>query len=100
MKSLSDCLKFIDAMILCDIEKHTIVECLEDIRYYMLTLYNDKYIEDMVNMRAAFSQINLIIDNFYLDNESNIKKQYYTLRKRILAWLQERNTETEVDNDE
>ena len=54
----------------------------------------------MVTMLAVFSQINLIINSFYLDNGSDIKKRYTTLRKRILAWLQERNTLPEVDNDE
>ena len=100
MKSVCDCLNFIDSMILCGIGKHAGVGNLEDIREYMITIYNDKYIEDMVSMLAVLSQINLIIDRFYLDNESDIKKHYCTFRKRILAWLQERNTLPEVDNDE
>ena len=66
----------------------------------MITIYNDKYVEDMVSMLGVFSQINLITDRFYLDEESDVEKQYTTLRKRILAWLQERNTLPEVDNDE
>ena len=100
MKSVCDCLNFIDSMILCDIEKHAGVGILEDIRQYMITIYSDKYIEDMVSMLRVFAQINLKIDRFYFDNESDIKKQYTTLRKRILAWLQERNKIPEVDNDE
>ena len=100
MKSVCDCLSFIDNMMLCDIEKHTGVGNLEDIRDFMITIYNDKYVEDRVSMLGVFSQINLIIDTFYLDNESDIKKQYTTLRKRILAWLQERNILAKVDNDE
>ena len=66
----------------------------------MITIYNDKYVEDMVSMLGVFSQINLIIVRFYLDEESDIEKHYTTLRKCILAWLQERNTLPEVDNDE
>ena len=99
VKSVCDCLNFIDSMILCDIEKHAGIGNLEDIRD-MITVYNDKYIEDMVSMLGVFSQINLIIDIFFLDNEGDIKKHYTTLRKRILAWLQEKNTLPEVDNDE
>ena len=99
MKSVCDCLKFIDSMILCDIEKHAGIGNLEDIRDYLITVYNDKKIKDMVGMLAVFSQINLIIDRMYLDNESDIKKQYDVLRQRILAWLQERNTLLEVDID-
>ena len=100
IKSVCDCLNFIDSMILCEIEKHTGIGKLEDIHEDMITIYNDKYIEDMVSMLAVLSQINLIIDKFYLDNESDIKKHYCTLRKPILAWLQERNRLPEVDNDE
>ena len=100
MKSVCDCLNFIDSKILCDIEKHAGVGNLEDIRECMITIYNDKYIEDTVSILGVFSQINLIIDRFYLDNESDIKKQFASLRKRILAWLQERNTRPEVDKDE
>ena len=92
MKSVCGCLNFIDSMIICDIEKHAGVGKLENIRDYMITIYNDKYIEDMVSLLGVFSQINLIKDRFYLDSESDIKKQYTILRKRILAWLQERNT--------
>ena len=100
MKPVCDCLNFIDGMILCDIEKQAGVGNLEDIRDYMITIFIDKYTEDMVSMLAVFSQINQIIDRFYLENESDIEKQYTTLNKRILAWLQERNTIPEVDNDE
>ena len=54
----------------------------------------------MVSMFAVLSQINLIIDRFYLDRESDIKQLYCDLRKRILVWLKENNTKLEVDNDE
>ena len=87
-------------MILCDLEKHAGVGNLEDIREYMISIYNDKYIEDMVSKLGMFSQIDLIIDRFYLDNESGIKKQHNTLRKRILAWLEEKITIPEVGDDE
>ena len=73
MKPVCDCLNFIDSMILCDIEKHAGIGNLEDMREYLITIYNDKYIEDMVSMLGVFSQINLMIDRFYLDNERDIK---------------------------
>ena len=63
-------------------------------------MYDGKYIEEMVSMLAVLSQINLIIDRFCLDKESDIKQLYRDLRKRILAWLKENNTKPEVDNDE
>ena len=43
MKSVCDCFNFTDSMTLCDIEKHTGVGNLEDLREYMITIYNDKY---------------------------------------------------------
>ena len=63
-------------------------------------MYDGEYIEEMVSMLAVLSQINLIIDRFYLDKESDIKQLYRDLRKRILAWLKEHNTKPEVDNDD
>ena len=100
MKSLSDCLNFIDSMILCSMVKHIGIEKLKELRDYMVGMYNDKYSEEMVAMVAILSQINLIIGKFYLDNESDIKKQYSTLRKRIIAWLELTNAELEVDDQQ
>ena len=99
-KSISDCFNFIDNLIICGIEKHIGIENLEDVRDYMIRMYDGKYIEEMVSMLAVLSQINLIIDRFYLDKESDIKQLYRDLRKRILAWLKEENTKPEVDNDD
>ena len=101
-KSVSDCLNFIDILIICGTEKHIGIGNLEDLRDYMIGIYDGKYIEQMVSMLAVLSQINLIIDRFYLDKESDSKQLYRDLRKQILAWLKENNTmpEVEVDNDE
>ena len=87
-------------MILCGTEKHIGIGNLEDVRDYMIGMYDGKYIEEMVSMLAVLSQINLSIDRFYLDKESDIKQLYRDLRKRILAWLKENKTKPEVDNDE
>ena len=100
INSISNCLSFIDILILCEGEKHIGIGNSEDIRDYMIGLYDDKYIKDMVSMFAVLSQINLIIDKFYLDKKSDIKLLYRDLRKRILAWLKDNNTMPEVDNDE
>ena len=99
IKSVCDCLNFIASMVFCVMEKHAGIGNLEDIRNFMIGFYNDKYIKEMVSMLAILSQINLIRDRFYLGNESDLKKQYYTLRERILAWLQEIKTIPEVDKD-
>ena len=54
----------------------------------------------MVAMSAILSQINLILEKFYLDKESATKKQYCNLRKRILAWLEESNTKPGIDDQQ
>ena len=36
MKSVSDCLNFIDSTIICNIEKDAVIGNLEDIRAYMI----------------------------------------------------------------
>ena len=100
VKSISDCSNFIDNLILCNTEKHIGIGNLEDVRDYMIEMHDGKYIEEMVSILAVLSQINLIIDRFYLDKESNIEQLYHDLRKRIFTWLKGNNTKPEVDNDE
>ena len=51
-------------------------------------------------MLAVLSQVNLIKEKFYLDNERDIKKQYCKLRKRMLAWLEEINTKPETNDQQ
>ena len=62
MKSVSDFLNFVDSMTLCSIEKHVGMRNLEDVRDYMIHMYNEKNIEEMVALLAKLSQINLIIE--------------------------------------
>ena len=98
--SINDCLNFIDNFILCDIEKNIDIGDLEDVRDYMIGMYDGEYTEEMVSMLAVLYQINLIIENIYLDKESDVKQLYRDLRKRILAWLKESYIKPEVDNEE
>ena len=100
MKSVSECLNFIDHMITCSVEEGVGIGNLEDIRHYMIGVYNEKYFQERVAMSAVLSQINLIKEKFYLDKESDFKKHYCNLRKRILAWLEESNTKPEIDDQE
>ena len=86
VKSISDCLNFIDNLILCGTEKHIGIGDLVDVRDYMIGICDGNYIEEMVSMLAVLSQINLIINRIHLDKESDIKQLYRDLRKRILAW--------------
>ena len=85
MKSVSNCLDFIDSMIICNIAKRVGVGILEDLRDCMMELYDENYIEEKVALLAILSQINLIIYRFHLDNDSDNGQLYLTLRKRIIA---------------
>ena len=84
MKSVSDCLNFIDRVILCGVKNYNGIGTLE-VRDYMIEMYNDEYIEeDMVVMTGVLSQINLIIEKFYdIDDDSDLKREYWILRKHI-----------------
>ena len=66
-KSISDCLNFIDNLILCNTASHIGVGSLEDLREYMFKMYDGRYIEELMSMLAVLSQINLIIEKFFLD---------------------------------
>ena len=95
IKSISDCLNFIVSIILCNIQDQIAVENLENIRNFMIGMYNDKYVEDMVVMPGLLSQINLIVERFYIDNDNNLKNEYWVLRQHKLARLMENKKKPE-----
>ena len=72
-------------MILCKLEKHSGISNLEDIREYVTTMYNEEYVEKVVAMLSVLSQMNLIIDRFYLDNDSDIKKTLFYFKKTYIT---------------
>ena len=89
IKSVCDCLNSFDSIISGNIHNHIVVENLENIHNLMIGMYNDKYIEDFVILTGVLSQINLIIEILYKDNESNLREEYRILRQHMLAWLME-----------
>ena len=66
MKSVAGCLNFIDTVILSDIGKYACIGNLKDVRDSVLSEYKNKYIENMVAVNKIPSQINIIIDKFFL----------------------------------
>ena len=62
IKSVIDLLYFIDRMLLRSIDKYDGIEILEDLPSYIMWKYVNKYDEEMVNVLAILTQINLIID--------------------------------------
>ena len=98
MKSVADCLGFIDNMILINIEKSDSIESSESMRDYFLDDYFEKSDEELVAIMSVLSQINLIKHRFYIPNEYCITNYHYDLRKRTLAWLKTCNKQMENDN--
>ena len=87
MKSFTYCLNIIDNMILYNIEKFDSMDGLEGMRDLILDDYNEKSDEQLVAIMSILSQINLIINRFYLPDDYSITDYYYDLRRRTLAWL-------------
>ena len=100
MKSFRDCLNHIDSMIKFDHGRFIGIGNLEEIRDYMLKTYSNEYIEHIVVMNNLLSQINLMIEKFYIDDNLNVKKEYSILRQHILAWLREKYAKLEVNDDD
>ena len=71
MKTVSDCLNFIDSMFLYNIEKRDGIEKLENMRDYFLDCYNGKNNEELLAILPILYQIILKIDRFYIHNDYN-----------------------------
>ena len=87
MKSVADCSNFIDNMILYNVEKVDSMDGLESMRYFVLDGYIKKSGEELAAIISILSQINLIINRFYLPDDYCITEYYYDLKRRTLAWL-------------
>ena len=80
MKSVSDCLNFIDRVILCGLKNYNGIESLEVVRDFLIEMHNDEYIEEMIVMTGVFSQTNLIIEKFCdIDDDSDLRREYWIL---------------------
>ena len=77
INSLNNCLNFTDSMILGKIKKDVCIEILEDMRYYLIWIYNNKYDGEML---ALLSHINIMKENIYLNDECAFNPLYHDLR--------------------
>ena len=73
--SLSECLKFL--------EKHADVGNLKELLDYKMRMYSQKYIGSMAARVIMSAQIGSLLYGIY---DSDNKKQYSGLRKRVLCW--------------
>ena len=87
MKTISDCLNLFDCIMSSNIEKRIGIDSLENVRDYVIQTTDDKCFENNMIMLDILSEINLIIEKFYIDENSDINKECETLRKILLIWL-------------
>ena len=81
-KTISECLNFVDEVILAGINKVGTIHELEHIQDLMLMN------GDGVDTREILSSGNLIIEIYYLNNQQTEFHELYTnLRKLIMKWL-------------
>ena len=84
MKTISECLDFIDSVISSDKYIRIDNENLENIRQYVIDKTNDK----KIIMLDVLSCTNQIVEKFYDGNDKeNIVKGYEKLPLFILMWL-------------
>ena len=87
MKTISDCLNLFDGIMSSNIENRIGIESLENARDCVIQTTNDKCFQNNIIMLDILSEINLIIEKFYIDENSDIKKECETLRKFLVFWL-------------
>ena len=87
MKTISDCLYSFDCIMSSDIEKRIGIDSLENVRDFVIQTTIDECFENNMIMLVILSEINLILEKFYIDQHSDIKKGCETLRKFLLIWL-------------
>ena len=81
-KTISQCLNFIDKVLLRGIDKINTISELEYISDFMI-MDGDGF-----DNREILSSINLIIESYYLNNEQTHFDALYTnLRKLFMKWL-------------
>ena len=81
-KTISQCLNYIDIVLLRGIDKINTISELEYIRDFMI-MDGDGF-----DNREILSSINLILESYYLNNEqTHFHALYINLRKLIINWL-------------
>ena len=82
-KTISQCLNYIDKVLLRGIDKFNTISDLEYVRDFMIMDGDDGF-----DNREILSSINLITESYYLNNEQTHFHALYTnLRNLIMNWL-------------
>ena len=76
------------------------IENLEMIRKYLLDKQDVEYADcEMFELPYILEQINCIIENNFNFNNDEIKAEYFKLRKQLIKWFVECNTQDENENE-
>ena len=101
VKSARDCLNRIDNMIFDKSLKFMLKDNLELIRNHIVSQQADamvkgEYIEDRLAVLSVLTQINHILEKFFLyDTEEELDGEYNKLRQKLLDWYETVNTKPE-----
>ena len=100
-KSFKSVLDSLDYTIVDNNSQFLGIENLEIIRNYLLDERDGEYNHvDMFELPYIFPQINYIIENNFKFTDIEIKTEYIKLRKQLIQWFLQCNTQDENGNDD
>ena len=100
-KSLKNVLDGLDYTIVDNNSQFLGIQNLEMIRIYLLDKRDEEYNHvDVFQLPYILEQINCIIENNFKFNKGEIKAEYIKLRKQLINWFVQGNTQDENGNDD
>ena len=100
-ESFKNVLDSLDYTIVDNSRHYLGIDNLETIREYLLNKRDEEYKHiDMTILPCILRHINFIIENNFKFNNDEIKVKYIKLRKQIINWYIQCNTQDENGNDD
>ena len=100
-ESFKNVLDSLDYTIVDNNSQYLGIENLETIREYLLYQRDEEYKHiDMTMLPCILYQINYIIENNFKFNNDEIKAEYIKLRKQLINWYTQCNTQDKNGNDD
>ena len=100
-KSFKNVLDSLDYTIVVNNSQYLGIENLENIREYLLDKRDGEYKDiDMLMLPYILWQIKYKIDNNFEFDNDEIKAEYNKLRKQLINWFIQCNTQDENGNDD
>ena len=100
-KSFKNVLDSLDYTIVDNNSQFLGIQNLEMIRKYLFDKRDEEYNHvDMFQLPSILEQINHKIENNFKFNKGEIKAEYIILRKQLINWFVQCNTQDENGNDD